>query len=72
MTQLTNSLYTHTDTHTNQGGLFQRFVEAFRTMQQKRRTRRELTNLPDYLLKDLGISREDIRYEMKKSFWLLK
>ncbi|MBU6952840.1 MULTISPECIES: DUF1127 domain-containing protein [unclassified Hahella] len=33
------------------------------------RTRRELANLNDHLLRDLGITEEDRRQETSKPFW---
>lgn len=35
----------------------------------RRKTRRELAKLPDYLLKDIGVSRADALQEADKSFW---
>jgi len=36
---------------------------------QRRRERRKLGALSDYMLKDLGITRADIDAEVHKSFW---
>ena len=35
----------------------------------RRKSRRELAKLPDYLLKDIGVSRADALREAEKSFW---
>ncbi|WP_221076523.1 DUF1127 domain-containing protein [Agarivorans aestuarii] len=35
----------------------------------RRKTRRELAKLPDYLLKDIGVNRADALREADKSFW---
>lgn len=36
---------------------------------QNRRTRKQLSELPDYLLRDVGITHEQVEKELKKSFW---
>ena len=36
---------------------------------QNRRTRQQLSELPDYLLRDVGITLEQVEKELKKSFW---
>ncbi|HAS25040.1 hypothetical protein BCT47_03790 [Vibrio splendidus] len=36
---------------------------------QNRRTRKQLSELPDYLLRDVGITLEQVEKELKKSFW---
>ncbi|MEZ9501987.1 DUF1127 domain-containing protein [Vibrio sp. 10N.286.51.B11] len=36
---------------------------------QNRRTRKQLSELPDYLLRDVGITSEQVEKELKKSFW---
>jgi uncharacterized protein YjiS (DUF1127 family) len=37
--------------------------------QHNRRTRRQLAELPDYLLKDIGLSRCSVENELQKPFW---
>ena len=32
-------------------------------------TREKLANLPAYLLRDLGLSEEQVRHEVQKKFW---
>ena len=52
--------------------LLERLRAAFRTYSQYRvtaRQRRQLAQLPDYLLKDIGISRADALNEAEKPFW---
>ncbi len=52
--------------------LLERLRTAFRTYSQYRvtaRQRRQLAQLPDYLLKDIGISRADALNEAEKPFW---
>ncbi|NOH75960.1 uncharacterized protein DUF1127 [Vibrio crassostreae] len=36
---------------------------------QNRRTRKQLSELPEYLLRDVGITQEQVDKELKKSFW---
>lgn len=36
---------------------------------RRRRTRRQLAALPDYLLRDLGLTRYDVQQEITSSFW---
>jgi len=36
---------------------------------QNYRTRRHLSELPEYLLKDIGVTRAQARREARKSFW---
>lgn len=33
------------------------------------RTRRQLAQLPDFMLKDIGVSRSDAEKEARKHFW---
>jgi len=33
------------------------------------RTRRQLARLPDFMLKDIGVSRIDAEHEASKGFW---
>ncbi|MFT5009058.1 MAG: hypothetical protein ACI9RY_001040 [Reinekea sp.] len=37
--------------------------------QEKRRVRRYLARLPDYLLKDIGLERRAVMLEAAKPFW---
>ncbi|TCN75723.1 DUF1127 domain-containing protein [Vibrio crassostreae] len=36
---------------------------------QNRRTRKQLSELAEYLLRDVGITQEQVDKELKKSFW---
>lgn len=38
---------------------------------QRQRTRRDLRDLSDHLLRDVGLSREDALRESRKTFWRL-
>ncbi|GGB09835.1 DUF1127 domain-containing protein [Agarivorans gilvus] len=35
----------------------------------RRKTRRTLASLPDYLLKDIGVTRAEAQHEATKPFW---
>lgn len=35
----------------------------------RRKTRRELASLPDYLIRDLGLTPHEVRREIVKPFW---
>ncbi|TPW33177.1 DUF1127 domain-containing protein [Martelella alba] len=41
----------------------------YRKARRRRRQRRQLSDLEDYLLKDIGVSRRDARAEADKPFW---
>jgi len=43
---------------------------AIELMQERVRTRRHLAQLPDHILKDIGISRADAEAEAGKPFWM--
>jgi uncharacterized protein YjiS (DUF1127 family) len=52
--------------------LEQGFIRAFNTLQnwaERRRTRTHLYRLPDYMLRDIGVSRADVAEEYEKPFW---
>jgi uncharacterized protein YjiS (DUF1127 family) len=44
-------------------------IQRFNRWYINHRTRRQLARLPDYVLKDIGVSRTDAEQEAKKSFW---
>jgi uncharacterized protein YjiS (DUF1127 family) len=46
-----------------------RFMAAIDGWRERWRTRRHLTRLSDYMLKDIGISRADVTEEAEKPFW---
>ena len=46
-----------------------RFYSKLGLYFQNRRTRKQLSELPDYLLSDVGITSEQVEKELKKSFW---
>ena len=39
---------------------------------QKRQTRKQLAKLPDYLLEDVNLDRDDVQREINKSFFIMK
>lgn len=49
--------------------LLVRGLDILRTWQQRHRTRRDLLNLNDRLLRDIGISRAEAEREASKPFW---
>jgi uncharacterized protein YjiS (DUF1127 family) len=52
--------------------IFQFFTNVLETLmhwEQNYRTRKELNEMEEYLLKDIGLSKIDVINETKKSFW---
>jgi uncharacterized protein YjiS (DUF1127 family) len=46
-----------------------RIIAAIRLWRRRVRSRQELRELDDHLLKDIGLSRADVFYEVAKPFW---
>ncbi len=46
-----------------------RLLEVLRRRHEQARLRRELLEMPDYLLKDMGVTREELYREARKPFW---
>ncbi|MEZ8058686.1 DUF1127 domain-containing protein [Vibrio splendidus] len=46
-----------------------KFYSNFERYLQNRRTRKQLSELPEYLLIDIGITQDQVDQELKKSFW---
>jgi len=46
-----------------------RLLETLRLWHERAQRRRELVDMPDYLLRDMGITREELSREMQKPFW---
>ena len=46
-----------------------KFYSKLRLYIRNRRTRKQLSELPDYLLRDIGVTSEQVEKELKKSFW---
>lgn len=44
-------------------------LEVLRCRHEQARLRRELAGMPDYLLKDMGITRDDLHRECRKPIW---
>ncbi len=42
---------------------------VFRTWRERSRSRAQLAELPDRMLRDIGVAREDARTEARKPFW---
>jgi len=47
---------------------YKNFADTVRLIQQKRKTRKQLAELPEHLLKDVGLNHEDVHHEIKKLF----
>ena len=47
----------------------QRFVEILVTWHERARQRRLLSVLSDHMLRDIGLSRQDVSAEVSKPFW---
>lgn len=47
-----------------------RIVQTLATWRRRSRERAELSRLSDRLLKDIGVTREQVRKEVAKSFWM--
>jgi uncharacterized protein YjiS (DUF1127 family) len=44
-------------------------VAAIRRWRERARSRQQLRELSDHMLRDIGLRREDLRYEFPKPFW---
>ena len=47
------------------------FAVIVTLLNERRATRKSLKNIPDHILKDIGISREEANLEARKPFWKL-
>ena len=43
--------------------------QVLNTWNKRREGRKQLANLPNYLLKDIGLNRHDVENEINKPFW---
>jgi len=43
--------------------------QVLNTWNNRQRGRKQLANLPNYLLKDIGLNRHDVENEINKPFW---
>jgi uncharacterized protein YjiS (DUF1127 family) len=50
-------------------GLLARLVRLARCWRLRAETRRQLAVLPDYMLRDIGLTRMDVEHEAAKPFW---
>jgi uncharacterized protein YjiS (DUF1127 family) len=55
--------------HPANDNLLQTALEHFQVWRERIRTRRHLSMMSDYQLKDIGISRADAYGEVQKPFW---
>lgn len=44
-------------------------TKTIATWLQRNRTRKQLAQLPDHILKDIGLTRIDVLQESQKAFW---
>ena len=51
------------------GTLLGRFVEVLMVWQERAHERYQLAGLNDHAMKDIGLSRADVRKESSKPFW---
>jgi uncharacterized protein YjiS (DUF1127 family) len=51
------------------GPLVQRLVSEVREWRHRARSRRELARLDERMLKDIGVSRVEVEFEVRKPFW---
>lgn len=51
--------------------LIVRLVEVMLVWQERRRQRRQLSRMDDYMLRDIGLSSADVEHEVHKPFWRL-
>ncbi len=63
-----NSTHPTTQLHSH-FSLFERSKSLFLAWLERARTRRELAELPPYLLKDIGLTEADRYIETNKPFW---
>ena len=71
MNQLTHSHSTLHIVIENLKDGYKKYANNMRLIQQKRQTRKQLTVLPDYLLKDVGLNYGEVQHEINKSYWTL-
>jgi uncharacterized protein YjiS (DUF1127 family) len=46
-----------------------RFIALLQTWRQRSRARRQLAAMCDRSLRDIGLSRYDVEFELRKPFW---
>jgi uncharacterized protein YjiS (DUF1127 family) len=51
------------------GGCFHKFAGTIQSWSRRCRTRRDLLEMDDHILKDIGINRIDALQEGRKAFW---
>ena len=55
--------------HTSLAMVISRIITPIRLWRVRARSRQQLRELSDHLLKDIGLRREDVGYEFPKPFW---
>jgi uncharacterized protein YjiS (DUF1127 family) len=69
---LTTSGFKASNRSAHSSALEQGLIRAFdvlRDWTQRRRTRNHLYRMPDYILRDIGVSRAEVTEEFSKPFW---
>ena len=51
---------------------YKKVVAHIQIAHQKHQTRKQLAKLPDYLLEDVNLDRDDVQREINKSFFIMK
>ncbi|HSH41901.1 MAG TPA: DUF1127 domain-containing protein [Arenicellales bacterium] len=51
------------------GVWIRRLLHWLAARHQQRELARELATMPDYLLRDMGVSREDLQRELERRWW---
>jgi uncharacterized protein YjiS (DUF1127 family) len=72
MNQLTHSESALRIVIENLNDKYKKYANNVRLIQQKRQTRKQLGELPDYLLRDLGLNYDEAQSEVNKSFRTFK
>lgn len=55
--------------HAETGTTFTRFISGLRELSARRQQRRELAELSEYALHDIGLSRAQVLAELSKPMW---
>jgi len=72
MTQLTHSNRTLLIVLENVKNGCGNFLKEMKLIQQKRKTRQQLIALPEHLYSDIGMTHDQIQYEINKSYYIVK
>ncbi len=59
----------HRDLSHGIGHALHEIVHTMHVWQERARARRQLAELDDHLLRDIGVDRDSLRHEIDKPFW---